>query len=212
MGVPKGTDNFARWRAEGISANVALIRRELDQQKRRRIPYPDLRALVADISEKTGLHRTTLTRRGSQYLQLLLMHLAEQPGASAIVNDQAATPAVLNAKRLDARLELRTLKHRREVAERRTRTHAETEEASSMPSRTLTGPNWHLAFADTAIVLNLLIDRMNAIDETVQIDVEGGSLDLSAAARDRIVAGPERARWFVEYYKQRKAQQDGGKG
>ncbi|EIF30152.1 hypothetical protein BCh11DRAFT_05627 [Burkholderia sp. Ch1-1] len=213
MGVPKGTDNFAKSRAKSVAANLELIRRELDKQKKRRIPYPDLRALVADISERTGLHRTTLTRKGSKYLKVLLLHLAEQPGASANVSDNDATPALLKAKLLDARLEVRTLKNRLEVAEHKSRAKVEPNGEASALDTVAASPNWYLAFADTATVLKLLIDRMNAIDETVQVDVEGKRIiDLSVPSKDRIVAGPERARWFADYYKKLKEQENGGKG
>lgn len=211
MGVPKGTDNFAKSRAEGVAANTELIRRVLDKQRKRRIPYPDLRALAEDVSEWTGLHRTTLTRPGSKYLKLLLLYLAEQPGASARVSDGDATPAMLKAKLLDARLEIRNLKNRLEVAEYASRASGEKNDKPIASAKAASGPDWYLAFADTATVLKLLIDRINAIDETVQVDVEGKKIiDLSAPLRDRVVAGPERVRWFADFYKKTTDQESGG--
>jgi len=213
MGVPKGMDNFAKSRAHGVAANAELIRRVLDKQKKRRIPYPDLRSLAEDVSERTGLHRTTLTRPGSKYLKMLVLHLAEQPGASANVSDSDATPSTLKAKLIDARLEIRTLKNRLEVAEHKSSASGEKNGKAIASGLATSGTDWYLAFADTATVLRLLIDRMNIMDETVQVDVEGKRIiDLSAPSRDRVVAGPERVRWFADFYKKIKDQENGGHG
>jgi len=215
MGVRKGTDNFAESRATNIAENLARIRHELAKQKKRRIPYPDLTSLVADISEKTGLHRTTLTRKRSRYLGVLLQHLAEQPGAAALVDDKSASAPLLSAKLYDARLEIRTLKNRLEIAEKRATLPPTDEQASSTSrgSNTNAKADWYTAFADTAMVLKLLIDRMNSIDETLRVDVAKKQiLDLSAPSHERVVAGPERSRWFVEYYKKLSDQEKGGAG
>jgi hypothetical protein len=211
MGVRKGTDNFAKSRKARIDDNNRLITHELEKQAKRRIPYPSLSVLVADISDKTGLHRTTLSREGSPYLRLLLSHLARQPGASALVHDDDASAPLLKEKLYDARLENRTLRNQLETASRRL-----ARDAGANEQETPAGPpanDWYLAFADTAMLLKMLIDRFNQDDETVRVDVERKQLlDLSASPRNRVVAGPERVRWFADFYKKIKDQESGGSG
>lgn len=201
MGVRKGTDNFAKFRASAIDANLRLIGHELDKQRKRRTPYPDLRSLVADLSEKTGLHRTTLTRKGSKYLRTLLSYLAQQPGG-ARVHDSDATPDVLREKLYDARLEIRTLKDRLAIAEKRYEAGLlGPPQQRAREDLQPAAPNWYLAFADTAMVLKLVIERMNSIDEILRVDLDAKQLlDLSASVNERVVAGPDRAKWFAAYY------------
>ena len=211
MGVPKGTDNFAESRSVRIEANKRLIAHELEKQAKRRILYPSLPALVGDIANRTGLHRTTLSRNGSPYLRMLLSHLAQQPGASALVDDQDASAALLREKLYDARLENRVLRNQADTAGRRStldeRKSGQSSSGGPAPS------DWYEAFADTAMLLKLLIDRFNQDDETVRVEVEKKQLlDLSAAPRDRIVAGPERVRWFADFYRKIKDQESGGHG
>jgi hypothetical protein len=61
--------------------------------------------------------------------------------------------------------------------------------------------DWYLAFNDTAMLLKLLIDRLNVNGETIQIDLDKKQiLDLSASSQNRILAGPERTGWFADFY------------
>jgi hypothetical protein len=214
MGVHKGTDNFAESRSARIAANLRLIEHVLEKQRKRRIPYPDLSALAADVAERTGLHRTTLTRKGSKYLKSLLTYLAEQPGASTTVRDEDATPELLRAKLYDARLEIRILKNRLALAD--STRQAGPASLSGEPSDTAKAApsqDWYLAFADTAMALKLLVDRLNQVDETVRIDTaEKQILDLSAPPRDQVVVASSRARWFIDFYKKLSEQERGTGG
>lgn len=214
MGVHKGTDNFAESRSAKIAANLRVIEHVLEKLRKRRVTYPDVQALAADVSERTGLHRTTLTRDGSNYLKPLLTYLAEQPGASMAVRDEDATPALLRAKLVDTRLEIRTLKNRLALAEKAIQdgqTHSGEQSpriAESKPSQ-----DWYTAYADTAMALKLLIDRLNQIDETVRIDIAGKQIiDLSAPPRDQVVVASSRATWFVDFYKKLSDQERGNGG
>ncbi|MEM5345806.1 hypothetical protein [Paraburkholderia azotifigens] len=217
MGVRRGTDNFAAHRGSKISENKARISRELATLKKRRLAFADISALVADVSDAVGLHRTTLTRKGSPYRGMLLKHLAEQPGATSAVSDKSASTPVLDAKLFDARLEVKTLQNRLEVAHAHTaRLAKECSALETQGPASKNAPDWYLAFADTAMVLKLVVERMNSIDETVRIDVVGKQiLDLSAPTSERVIAGPERAKWFIDYFEKLLAQEkpySGGKG
>ena len=61
--------------------------------------------------------------------------------------------------------------------------------------------DWYLAFNDTAMLLKLLIDRINSYGETIKVDLAAKQItDLSASSKDRVLAGPERTRWFADFY------------
>lgn len=208
MGVNKGTDNFSRFREERLSTKLLLIEFELNKQRKRRIQYPDMTSLVAYISEKTGIHRTTLSRN-SAFKSALLNYLASQPGASNTVRDEDATPELLKAKLFDARLEIRNLKNQVHILSKRIEKLGEDVNADDISiNKNKKEPDWYLAFSDTAMLLKLLIDRLNQDGETIQIDLNKNQVnDLSAPSRDRIIAGPERARWFIDYYQKLMAQE-----
>ncbi|WP_454872483.1 hypothetical protein [Paraburkholderia xenovorans] len=208
MGVPSGTDNFAEYRGRRISENKTQILRELATLTKRRIVFADIPALVADVSDATGLHRTTLTRKGSPYLGMLLKHLANQPGAASLVSDKSASTPVLDAKLFDVRLEVKTLKNRLDLAHAHAAKTAKDLSVEPLSSTATSMPDWYLAFADTAMVLKLVVERMNSIDEIVRIDVVGKQiLDLSAPTAERVIAGPERVKWFIDYYEKLSAQE-----
>lgn len=208
MGVNKGTDNFSKFRDERLSTKLLLIEFELNKQRKRRIQYPDMTSLVAYISEKTEIHRTTLSRN-QVYKSVLLNYLATQPGASNNVRDEDATPELLKAKLFDARLEIRNLKNQVHILSKRIEKLGEDANADRVViSKNKNEPDWYLAFSDTAMLLKLLIDRLNQDGETIQIDLDQNQInDLSASSRDRIIAGPERARWFIDYYQKLMAQE-----
>lgn len=203
MGVKKGTDNFGKFRSERAKANLNLIEFELEKQRRRRIEYPDFGALVSHISEKTGIHRTTLTRNAG-YKRVLLNYLASQPGATDKVRDEDASPALLRAKLFDARLEIRNLKNQISIINKRLEKlgNGVLTEVDADNSKVSKETDWYLAFNDTAMLLKLLIERLNSYGETIKVDLDKKQIiDLSAPSRDRILSGPERTRWFADFYR-----------
>ncbi len=209
MGVDKGTDNFAKFRKDRSNIKLELIAYQLNKQRRRKIQYPDFGSLVAHVSEKTGIHRTTLNRN-SVYKSSLLQYLATQPGASSHVRDSDATPELLKAKLYDSRLEIRNQKNQIDILSKRLAKLYE-ESNNDLGSITVKKQNvqdWYLAFIDTAMLLKLLIDRLNVHGETIQIDTDKKQLiDLSAPSKDRVIASSERVRWFIEFYQKLTAQE-----
>lgn len=208
MGVNKGTDNFLKFRDERLSTKLMLIQLTLDKQRRRRIYYLDMSSLVSYISEKTSIHRTTLMRNDI-YKSALLNFLATQPGASNSVRDDDATPELLKAKLFDARLEIRNLRNQINILSKHIKKNGRDEGAvDGAAKKQRIEPDWYLAFSDTAMSLKLIIDRLNLDGETIQIDVDLKQIvDLSAPRTNRVLAGPERARWFIDYYERLLAQE-----
>ena len=209
MGVNKGTDNFSKYRDERLNTKLDLIAFQLEKQRRRKIQYPDFGSLVSHVSEKTGILRTTLNRN-PDYKSALLHYLATQPGASNNVRDDDATPELLKAKLFDARLEIRNQKNQIGILSNRLVKLGEdaNDNVGAIIVKNQNEPDWYLAFSDTAMLLKLLIDRLNMHGETIQIDIDKKQMiDLSASSRDRVIAGSERARWFIDYYQKLIAQE-----
>lgn len=209
MGVKKGTDNFSKFRKIRSNNKLSLISFQLNKQMRRRIQYLDLGSLVAYISEKTGIHRTTLNRN-SVYKSTLLNYLATQPGASNKVLDEDATLELLKAKLFDARLEIRNQTNQLSIMSKHL---AKIQDGANnglslVNVKNKNEENWYLAFSDTAMLLKTLIDRLNKDGETIHIDKENKQLiDLSAPSKYRVIASSERAKWFIEYYQKLIAQE-----
>lgn len=209
MGVNKGTDNFSKYRDKSLKSKIDLIAFQLDKQRRRRIQYSDFGSLVAHVSEKTGIHRTTLSRN-PDYKSALLHYLSMQPGAANNVRDDDATPDLLKAKLFDARLEMFNLKNQIGILSRRLAKVGDDQNdiVNVINVKNQHETDWYLAFCDTAMLLKLLIDRLNIHGETIQIDIEKKQMiDLSASHKTKIIAGSERTRWFIDYYQKLMAQE-----
>jgi len=212
MSALKGMDNFAKSREAQIEANLRLIEHFLEKQRKRRVSYPTLSSLVADISEATNLHRTTLTRRGSRYLKILLLHLAEQPGAASTVADKDASPELLKAKLLDARAEIASLKGQLQIVKAQMPVvPTETASHAVSLSKDTEEPDWYLAFADTAMAFQALVERLNENEETVRFDAENLTLlDLAANPRRKVIFSGDRLRELATFHKRLLQQKTGG--
>lgn len=202
MGVKKGTDNFSSYRNIRSEKNVLLIQFELNKQSKRRIQYPDFSALLNHISEKTGIHRTTISRNPT-YKRLLLTYLSHQPGATGLLKDDDSSPDVLKAKLFDARLELRNLRNQYNILikQKNHLTKISTEKLSGAPVELIGEDDWYPAFNDASRITMELIERMNAYGETVKIDLKKRQIiDLSKSGSDRIIAEGIRVKQFIEFY------------
>lgn len=200
MGAPKGTDNFSGYRDAQTKGNLLLIEDALGILKKRKLRFEGVQVLAAEIAERTGIHRTTLCRNPA-YKRLLLNHLATQPGASALVGDSEATPELLKVKLFDARLEAKNLRTR--VAALEQELSAPAKKSLEMgDNNALEQPNPHVDFSNTVMVLKLVLERINAEFEVVQVDFEKEEIrDLSAPAGRQIIASGLRTRAFLKAYR-----------
>lgn len=200
MGAPKGTDNFSGYRDAKIKGNLLLIEDALGILKKRKLRFEGVQVLAAEIAERTGIHRTTLCRNPA-YKRLLLNHMATQPGASALVSDDEATPELLKAKLFDARLEVRNLRSRVAALEQKLSAPATQSIEMAKPDAGKTS-NPHVDFSNTVMVLKLVLDRINAEFEVIQVDFDGEEIrDLSAPAGRQVIVTGTRARAFLEAYR-----------
>lgn len=198
MGVSKGTDNFASFRKEKAEGSRRLIEDTLERLRKRKLRYPTLSILAEEVAEKTGIHRTTLSRN-PDYKRLLLNFLAYQPGASATVSDDDASPELLRAKLFDARLEAKNLRSRIAALEQQAQTLAT---AGHAPVTSLEESTWQAAFGNTVALLKLVLERINKDFEVIQVDFEKGEiLDLASPSGRQLVAGGTRARAFIDAYR-----------
>lgn len=198
MGVPKGTDNFKAFRAERQRSALELLRAELARARRRKMPYPNLATIVADMAERSRIHRTTLVRNPT-YHRLLLEFLGSQAGGSTIVADKDASPGLLRAKLIDAQMEIGYLRNK--LASATAAARPATVGAKSVAQR-LTEPAAHSAFADTVCVLREVIERLNIDGVVFEVDLDRGEIrDLAAAPGRHVVVSGRRVRPFIEAYR-----------
>lgn len=200
MGVSKGTDNFLAYRQAKVDANRRLIEDILSTLKKRKLCFVGVQQLASEVAERTEVHRTTLLRNPA-YKRLLLTYLASQPGASAKVSDDDASPELLKSKLYDARLEAKSLRSRIALLEK-----SLSAEKLRIPNvahnSTQPGADWHTAFGNTVMVLKLLLERLNGEFEVVKVDIEKGELlDLAAPVGRQLVAGGARAEAFIQAYR-----------
>lgn len=191
MGVKKGTDNFKGYRETSQEASVQLLKAELEKAQRRKMPYPDMATLVADMAERTKLHRTTL-KRNATYHRMLLAFLGRQAGASTFVSDKDAPPELLRAKLIDAQMEIGSLKAQLAA------------QARSASAAAIAGPNGseaeaHAAFADTVWALRAVLDRVNVDGEVFKVDMGKGEIrDLAAVPGRQVIVDGRRLQPFLK--------------
>jgi len=207
MGVSKGIDNFKGHRTEKQKRMLELLRSELEKARRRKMVYPNKSTLVADMEDRTKIHRTTLIRN-DLYSSEILAFLIRQAGGSTFLADEDATPEMLRAKLIDAQMEIGHLRNQLATASET----LQPKQTALVPSGTLlTESVAHAAFADTVWVLRELIERLNIDGVVFEIDMDRCELrDLSAAPGRHVVVVGQRVKPFINAYR-RLLQQEGKK-
>lgn len=203
MGARKGTDNFKAFRAAKQESSVELLRVELEKARKRKMPYPDKATLVSDMAGRTKIHRTTLVRN-PVYHRLILEFLAGQAGASTFVADKDAPPQLLQAKLIDAQMEIGALKERLAAQEKA----AAKQISAGAGSSALSLSDAHTAFADTVWAMRAVIERINADGEVLQVDLDKGVIrDLAAAPGRHVIVSGQRLRPFLDALRRLKEQE-----
>jgi hypothetical protein len=204
MGVPKGKDNFKAFRASKQKSAQEILHNELEKARRRKMTYPDKATLVSDMAERTKLHRTTLVRN-PVYHRVLLEFLATQAGGSTFVSDNDASPELLRAKLIDAKLEIGSL--RKQLADIG-RNEAGNPRGIKPQGLRLTESAAHAAFSDTVWALREVLDRVNVDGEVFEVDLNRCEIrDLAAAPGRRVVMAGQRLRPFIEALRTLKEQE-----
>ena len=192
MGVRKGQDNFKGYRDTRSKVSEELLKRELDKASRRKTIYPTESSLLIDMADRTGLHRTTITRN-PKYYRLLLNHLAAQSGATKHVRDKDASPALLQAKLLDKTMENAGLAN--ELALAKKQASIKHKNPASADSRSVA----HADFSDTVMLLRAVIDSINSQMEIIKVDLETGEIrNMAEVPSRRLIAAGQRTAPFIK--------------
>lgn len=188
MASERGAANIRKFNAGREERNLALVQHELQLCRKRKLQFKSPGLLAAYLSDRTGIHRTTLGRN-AHYRVLLTLYLRSQPGAVSIVDDATDDPQVLRAKLASAQAEVGNL---REEVKRL------TAQLSRVPTAG-TGaavPLDEVQFANVCALLSLVLTR----GEVFAVDTESRTVvDLAARQSERVIAGPERAAPFVAW-------------
>lgn len=191
MSSDRGAANIRKYNADREEKNLALVENELQLCKKRKLQFKSLGLLAAYLSDRTSIHRTTLTRN-PKYKVLLAMHIRSQPGAASVVDDKTDDPYVLKAKLASTQAEVGTL--RLELK----RLSAQISRAADLPATSVNTRDG-VDFANLSVLLSLVVVRA----ETFAVDFKARTLvDLAARPSDRIVGGAERAAAFVTWLEQ----------
>jgi DNA-binding XRE family transcriptional regulator len=195
MGVRKGTDNFKTHREVLTNSTEESLRLALESSLVRKIFYSTKGALVADMAQRLGVHRTTLGRN-EKYSRMLLSFFSRQQGASLKLEVKNATPEVLRLKVMDADIRIGRLEHQLSQA---TRLQHIASRRAPLPSNDIDA---YAAFGDLVWVLKMVIDRINIDAKTLDIDFQRYEiLDLAAAPGRQVIVAGRRVRSFIDAYK-----------
>lgn len=189
MARERGAANVRKYNAVRARTNLALLEPELRQCRKRRLQFKSPGLLAAYLSDRTGIHRTTLTRN-AKYNVLLASYMSSQPGAAAVVHDGTDDPNILRAKLAATQAEVGTL--RLDVK----RLAAQLSRAATPPASGPCASKEGVDFANLCVLLSLVLVRA----ETFAVDSNARSLlDLAARPSDQVVGGPERAAAFIAW-------------
>lgn len=192
MASERGAANIREFNREREQRNRALVELELQTCKKRKLQFRSVGLLAAFLSDRTSIHRTTLSRN-AKYKRLLALYMQSQPGAAAIVSDETDDPYVLKAKLASTQADVGSL--RQEVK----RLAAQLSRAEAVTQPACGASKDDVAFANLCVVLCLVLARA----ETFAVDAKSRSLvDLAARPSERLVAGSDRAAAFVTWMEQ----------
>ena len=203
MGARKGQNNFQKIQSTRVTNGKLLITYTLNSVKRGLV-FRDLNALIVYVADRTKMHRTTIARN-SEYLQLILNHFASQSGAVDLISDTQANAANLRAKLFACRtratnLEIENQRLKRAFGLACTESDGVTRQSAdnrSAPDENLIS---ELSFSNTAMALLALLERLNEKELGVALDLSKKQIiDLAEVGNRRIIAGPQRTRWFFEW-------------
>lgn len=138
---------------------------------------------------------------------MVLDHLGHQPGAVGFVRDDDANLATLRAKCFTNQLTIKSLHLKNEGL---TRTIAKL--LGNEPSRSNVGASEEeppikdeksisdIKFAETAMTLLLLLERLAKKDLGIVVDLEGKQItDVTETGPGRVIAGPPTTKWFLDW-------------
>ena len=188
MTTKRGAANIARFNQQRTDAKLPLVVQELALCKKRKLEFRSEGLLASYLADRIPIDRTTLVRNPT-YRLLILDYLKLQPGAIALLSDKTLDPTVLQAKLIQARLDLSNSEQKRKQAEaqlhrRRIESPIESEYSDT-------------AFSDIAM---LLVEVLTRLEGTMTVNFSNRCVEeLAAKPSMRLVSGPVRSRKFVSW-------------
>jgi hypothetical protein len=205
MGARKGQNNFKGAQRKKVDTNERLIKHALGSIKKGTI-FTNENALIVYVAEKTKLNRTTV-KRNPVYLRLILEYFSLQAGAAGLISDKEANSAILRIKLLAERarsknLEVENYRVNRAIGrllgEKSSQIGQMQIESVNSASEGTTQV-LDIAFTSTAMTLLALLERLGEKQLGITLDPHKKQiLDNSEVGAKRIIAGPERTRWFFD--------------
>lgn len=175
--------NIERFNAERHIAYESKVLHELATLDKKKVRFDCLGALAMYLQERTGVHRTTLTRTSSSYRHLLLKYLADQPGAIGFVKE-----ASLDASGLRVRVALQST----EIGRLRRRVRQ-----LELQLQAVAAPDGKSQMNDVSSAYVLVCELIRRA-ETFIVDKSASTIiDLAAPPGQRQVCGSERVRPFL---------------
>jgi len=187
MGAKKGSNNALKHQLKLVAGNKAKIERALFELEPIKNKFDGLKDLIPVIVTKTGINRTTLTRKGSKHKTLLLDFLNQQPGSAGTLSIEDMNEDTLRIHALAMQIEVDELKSDNKRLINKLKSVAN--DVHSNKSGTKTSD-----FMDTAMALMLIVDRFN---DFIIIDPSTNSIeDLTKYEDDpdRVIANGNRTK------------------
>ena len=192
MASERGAANIRKFNGEREQKNLALVEHELQLCRKRKLQFKSAGLLAAYLSDRTDIHRTTLTRN-AKYRALIAVYMRSQPGAVQAVEDKTEDPWILKAKLAATQSEVGLL--RQEVR----RLTAQLPHETSVPPLSVGLDKSGVDFANLCVLLCCVLTRA----ETFAVDVQKKTLtDLAARPSDSLIGGPERVSAFIKWMQQ----------
>jgi hypothetical protein len=205
VGANKGQNNFSAMQLRKVANSKQLITHVLGSIGKGLV-FRDANSLVVYVAGKTKMHRTTIARN-PEYLRLVLDHLGNQPGAVGFVRDDDANLATLRAKCFTNQLTIKNLYLKIDGLTRTIARLLGNEPTGLSGDASQEGPPMKdeasisdIKFAETAMTLLLLLERLAEKDLGIVVDLEGRQItDVTETGPSRVIAGPPTTKWFLEW-------------
>lgn len=206
MARERGSSNLRQFNEEREQKYCLALKLSLEKTRKRKIRFSTLGNLAEYVSSNTGIHRTTLTRN-PKYRMQLLAHLGAQKGGVEFVSDDDSSPDMLRAKLVASRLEVSNLKQTVKRLKRLLGAEKSVVTAGSANDKQTGSSNGqddiHLKFVDTAMLLVMVLER---VKDSISVNFSARSIDdLAARPSERMIAGPARAKAFIEWFEENRS-------
>jgi hypothetical protein len=212
MGARKGQNNFKETQSRKIETGKQKITLALNKIKKGTI-FKTNAALINYLAAETGFNRTTLSRN-SEYAVLVRRFFASQPGGAGFIAERESTLEIEKAKNLALKIDLSNLKTENRRLKNIITSHTSVFSGTApdplavppaVSPKFTNAPPADIAFAETAMTLLLLLDRLTEKELGIVMDIKNKQLiDNTEFGEKAVIAHNTRARYFFDWLASRK--------